>query len=200
MEAIDLKLVISQHTDCLDNDRKLKAVLLDLYPNCKRGMVNILVAIQQCGIVAEMQASKNLSALDMSRWKKVLDDNYAFDGATAEICLQIWWNAVGTQLKTKGLTRVNTKAKQSIGRTKTKKVNSQGKKAFISSDLQNDQNDWFEYDKTTLLRLKTQYRNYKGIIYIPDNVTSIGGWAFKGCKDQNFGKRDKDRLECIRGV
>ena len=183
MEQIDLKHLIEQHPEVLTDYTKLKAYILDLYPNCKRGMVNILVAIQQCGIVAEMQASKNPAALDMSRWKKVLDDNYAFDGATAEICLQIWWNAVGTQLKTKAPTRVNTKAKQSIGRTKTKKVNSQGKKAFISSDLQNDQNDWFEYDKTTLLRLKAQYRNYKGIIYIPDNVTSIDGWAFKGCKD-----------------
>ena len=124
MEAIDLKLVISQHPDCLDNDRKLKAVLLDLYPDCKRGMINILVAIQQCGIVAEMQASKNPSALDMSRWKKCLEDDVGFTGALAETCLQMWCSAIGIQEKEKAKSTATS----------------------ISPELQNSQKDWFEYD------------------------------------------------------
>ena len=90
MEQIDLKHLIEQYPEVLTDGTKLKAYILDLYPQCKRGMVNILVAIQQCGIVAEMQASKNPSALDMSRWKKVLDDDYGFTGKTAETCLQLW--------------------------------------------------------------------------------------------------------------
>ena len=101
MEQIDLKQLIKQYPEVLTDGTKLKAYILDLYPQCKRGMVNILVAIQQCGIVAEMQASKNPSALDMSRWKKVLDDDYGFAGATAETCLQMWCSAVGIQLEIK---------------------------------------------------------------------------------------------------
>ena len=158
MESIDLKLVILQHPDCLDNDRKLKAVLLDLYPDCKRGMINILVAIQQCGIVAEMQASKNPSALDMSRWKKVLDDNYAFDAATAETCLQMWSSAIEIQ-----------------------KTNQEKNIASAVPELQNSQRDWFEYGGNTLLKLKEKYRAYEGAIYIPDGVEDIFDLAFSGC-------------------
>lgn len=158
MEAIDLKLVISQYPDCLDNDRKLKAVLLDLYPDCKRGMINILVAIQQCGIVAEMQASKNPSALDMSRWKKVLDDNYAFDAATAETCLQMWSSAIEIQ-----------------------ETNQEKNIASAVPELQNSQRDWFEYGGNTLLKLKEKYRAYEGAIYIPDGVEDIFDLAFSGC-------------------
>lgn len=158
MEPIDLKLVILQHPDCLNNDRKLKAVLLDLYPDCKRGMVNILVAIQQCGIVAEMQASKNPSALDMSRWKKVLDDNYAFDAATAETCLQMWSSAIEIQ-----------------------ETNQEKNIASAVPELQNSQRDWFEYSGNTLLKLKEKYRAYEGAIYIPDGVEDIFDLAFSGC-------------------
>ena len=158
MESIDLKLVILQHPDCLDNDRKLKAVLLDLYPDCKRGMINILVAIHQCGIVAEMQASKNPSALDMSRWKKVLDDNYAFDAATAETCLQMWSSAIEIQ-----------------------KTNQEKNIASAVPELQNSQRDWFEYGGNTLLKLKEKYRAYEGAIYIPDGVEDIFDLAFSGC-------------------
>lgn len=67
MLDFDLKHLIEQHPEVLTDHTKLKAYILDLYPNCKRGMVNILVAIQQCGIVAEMQASKNPAALEISR-------------------------------------------------------------------------------------------------------------------------------------
>lgn len=131
---------------------------MDLYPDCKRGMINILVAIHQCGIVAEMQASKNPSALDMSRWKKVLDDNYAFDAATAETCLQMWSSAIEIQ-----------------------KTNQEKNIASAVPELQNSQRDWFEYGGNTLLKLKEKYRAYEGAIYIPDGVEDIFDLAFSGC-------------------
>lgn len=101
MEQIDLKHLIERHPEVLTDHTKLKAYILDLYPNCKRGMVNILVAIQQCGIVAEMQASKNPSALEISRWKKCLEDDVGFTGALAETCLEMWCSAIGIQEKEK---------------------------------------------------------------------------------------------------
>ena len=48
MEQIDLKQLIEQYPEVLTDGTKLKAYILDLYPSSKRGMVNILVAIQQC--------------------------------------------------------------------------------------------------------------------------------------------------------
>ena len=157
---------------------KLKAYILDLYPQCKRGMVNILVAIQQCGIVSEMQASKNPSALDMSRWKKVLDDDYGFAGATAEICLQLWCSAVGIQLEIKASAEVKpNKPNDNI----PQKIEEKTDGTLALQDSQDSQKNWFEYDGTTLLKLKEKYRDYKGEIHIPDSVTSIGNSAFSCC-------------------
>lgn len=156
MEQFDLKQLIEQYPEVLTDSTKLKAYIIDLYPQCKRGMVNILVAIQQCGIVSEMQASKNPSALDMSRWKKVLDDDYGFAGRTAETCLQMWCDVIES-----------CQTKNTI--------------VSVSPELQNSQKDWFEYDGTTLKCLKEQYRQYNGVIYIPYGVTSIGDYGFKNC-------------------
>ena len=127
MEQIDLKQLIKQYPEVLTDGTKLKAYILDLYPQCKRGMVNILVAIQQCGIVAEMQASKNPSALDMSRWKKVLDDDYGIAGATAETCLQMWCSAVGVQLEIK----VSAEQKTNTARPKVQNDKSQSKQSSV---------------------------------------------------------------------
>ena len=127
LEQIDLKHLIEQHPEVLTDGTKLKAYILDLYPQCKRGMVNILVAIQQCGIVAEMQASKNPSALDMSRWKKVLDDDYGFAGATAETCLQLWRIAVGIELEAKA----SAEQKSNTARSKVQNDNSRSKQSSV---------------------------------------------------------------------
>ena len=179
MEQIDLKQLIEQYPEVLTDGTKLKAYILDLYPQCKRGMVNILVAIQQCGIVAEMQASKNPSALDMSRWKKVLDDDYGFAGATAETCLQLWCIAVGIQLEV----RAKTTQKTNIVCPEAEKENGRSKQTSVSSDLQNSQKDWFEYYNLGQIQLKEKYKYYKGKIYIPDNVVWIAPGAFFGCRN-----------------
>lgn len=178
MEQIDLKQLVEQYPEVLTDGTKLKAYILDLYPQCKRGMVNILVAIQQCGIVSEMQASKNPSALDMSRWKKVLDDDYGFAGATAEICLQLWCSAVGIQLEIKASAEVKpNKPNDNI----PPKIEEKTDGTLALQDSQDSQKNWFEYDGTTLLKLKEKYRDYKGEIHIPDSVTSIGNSAFSCC-------------------
>lgn len=178
MEQIDLKQLIEQYPEVLTDGTKLKAYILDLYPQCKRGMVNILVAIQQCGIVSEMQANKNTSALDMCRWKKVLDDDYGFAGATAEACLQMWCIAVGIQLEIK----VKATQKTNIVRPKEEKEKNQSKQTSISSKLQNSQKDWFEYNGSTLLKLKEEHRLYCGKIYVPNTVKDIDAKAFRGSK------------------
>ena len=173
-----MRQLIEQYPEVLTDGTKLKAYILDLYPQCKRGMVNILVAIQQCGIVSEMQASKNPSALDMSRWKKVLDDDYGFAGATTETCLQLWCSAVGIQLEIK----VSAETKPNKPNDNIpKKIEEKADGSLALQDSQNSQKDWFEYSGTTLLKLKEKYRDYKGEIHIPDSVTMIGNSAFNTC-------------------
>ena len=127
MEQIDLKHLIEQYPEVLIDSAKLKSYILDLYPSSKRGIVKVLVAIQQCGIVAEMQTSKNPSALDMSRWKKVLDDDYGFTGETAETCLQMWCSAIGVQLEIKA----SAEQKANTVRSKVQNDNSQNKQSSV---------------------------------------------------------------------
>ena len=180
MEQIDLKQLIEQYPEVLTDGTKLKAYILDLYPQCKRGMVNILVAIQQCGTVSEMQASKNPSALDMSRWKKVLDDDYGFAGATAEICLQMWCSAVGVQLEIKANAETKSnKPNDNIPPKNEEKAD----ETLALQDSQNSQKDWFEYNNLGQIQLKEKYKYYKGKIYIPDNVVWIAPGAFFGCRN-----------------
>lgn len=185
MEQIDLRQLIEQYPEVLTDGTKLKAYILDLYPQCKRGMVNILVAIQQCGIVSEMQASKNPSALDMSRWKKVLDDDYGFAGATAEICLQMWCSAVGVQLEIKA--NAETKSNKPNDNIPPK-IEEKADEALALRDSQNSQKDWFLYEGflfagAILKRVKNEYLKYKGEINIPKGVTCIGENAFAGCEN-----------------
>lgn len=47
MEQIDLKQLIKQYPEVLTDSTKLKAYILDLYPQCKRGMVQNMVGIHQ---------------------------------------------------------------------------------------------------------------------------------------------------------
>lgn len=74
-----------------------------------------------------MQTSKNPSALDMSRWKKILDDDYGFTGETAEACLHIWCSAVGVQLEVK----VYAEQKANAARSKVQNDNSQSKQSSV---------------------------------------------------------------------
>ena len=197
MEQIDLKQLVEQYPEVLMDSVKLKAYILDLYPQCKRGMVNILVAIQQCGIVAEMQASKNPSALDMSRWERMLDDNCGFAGASAKTCLQMWGGAVGIQLEI----NANIAPEKVIVHSETIQKNNQSKSPSNPSNLQNSQKDWFEYRADTIIGVKEEHRNYSGTLYIPygykvlnncnlpeivsivipNGIEKIGDFAFSGC-------------------
>lgn len=93
MESIDLNLVILQYPDCLDNDRKLKAVLLDLYPNTSRGLICVLCAIQTVGIVTELKGKSNITELDLSRYRRLLEDNYGMTGKVVNSALDLWKSA-----------------------------------------------------------------------------------------------------------
>lgn len=94
MEAIDLKIVILQHPDCLDNNKKLKAVLLDLYPNIARGLLCVLCAIQAVGIVTELKEKSSITELDLDRYRRILEDNYGMAGNVVNSALDLWQSAL----------------------------------------------------------------------------------------------------------
>ena len=80
MEQINLKSVITQYPVCLSDDKKLKAVLLDLYPNGSKGLIHVLCTIQMAGITSEMQSKGAADELDLCRYRRILQENYGLMG------------------------------------------------------------------------------------------------------------------------
>ena len=76
MDEINLNQIITDFPDCIINGAKLKAVLLDTYPEISKAIVNTLVIMANSGIAKEIQDSENITELDKSRWQKKLEDDY----------------------------------------------------------------------------------------------------------------------------
>ena len=89
MSNIDLKQIIINHPDCINNGTKLKAILLDTYPGLSKAIVNTLVIMVNLGIVKEIHDSENITEFDKSRWKKILGDDYGISDKYIEIALEI---------------------------------------------------------------------------------------------------------------
>lgn len=91
MDEINLKQIITEFPDCVTNGAKLKAILLDTYPEISKAIVNTLVIMANSGIAKEIKDSKNITELDKSRWQKKLEDDYglSIDNISKGIVL---WN------------------------------------------------------------------------------------------------------------
>ena len=94
MEQINLKSVITQYPACLSDDKKLKAVLLDLYPNGSKGLIHVLCTIQAAGITSEMQSRGAVDELDLCRYRRTLQENYGLMGKMVESGLALWQAAL----------------------------------------------------------------------------------------------------------
>ena len=93
MNDINLKQIITEFPDCITNGAKLKAILLDTYPEASRGVINAILIISNSGIADEIQSSVNIDKIETGRWLKKLENDYCMSGSTVEKCLQLWINA-----------------------------------------------------------------------------------------------------------
>lgn len=155
MEQIDLKQLIEQYPEVLTDGTKLKAYILDLYPQCKRGMVNILVAIQQCGIVEEVKKTKDISVFQTERWIAILEEQFGYSEKLAKEAINLWCSAINATFPEQKPT-----------------------------NLKPTPESWFEYadsEHHQIQCLKEQFqRNVKNIV-IPTGTISINKGAFKNC-------------------
>ncbi|HCT16000.1 MAG TPA: hypothetical protein DIW36_01045, partial [Ruminococcaceae bacterium] len=94
MEQINLKSVITQYPACLSDDKKLKAILLDLYPNGFKGLIHVLCTIQMAGITSEMQNKGTVDELDLCRYRRILQENYGLMGKMVESGIALWQSAL----------------------------------------------------------------------------------------------------------
>ena len=92
MDEINLKQIIEQFPDCITNGAKLKAILLDTYPEISKGIINAILIISNSGIAKEIQNSANIDKIATDRWLKKLENDYCMSGSTVEKCMQLWIN------------------------------------------------------------------------------------------------------------
>lgn len=89
MNDINLKQIIEQFPDCVTNGAKLKAILLDLYPEISKAIVNTLVIMANSGIAKEIHDSKNVNELDKSRWINKLENDYGLSEKFTSQCVEL---------------------------------------------------------------------------------------------------------------
>lgn len=90
MNDINLKQIIEQFPDCVTNGAKLKAILLDTYPEISKAIVNTLVIMANSGIAKKIQDSENITELDKSRWYVKIEDDFGLSEKFIELGLKLY--------------------------------------------------------------------------------------------------------------
>ncbi len=91
--TIDLKKIITEYPDCLQNSQKLKDVILNVYPQCSQGLVRVIVSFVEEKFVEEISSAKSVSKAMCSRWKKLLEDKYGYSQRLVEQAANLWSSA-----------------------------------------------------------------------------------------------------------
>lgn len=164
MDEINLKHIIEKYPDCIVDSRKLKAILLDLYPDTPKAIVNTLVIMINSGIAKEIQDSENITELDKSRWQKKLEDDYGLSENIICSCLNLIFTSF--DLNDFCVARDTKSINKSL-------ISKQCQKDLIAPDLTD-----FETKNSLLIT----YKGSAEEVVVPDGITAIGVKAF----DHNY--------------
>lgn len=103
---IDLKEVVEKYPECLQDAKRLKSILYDLYPQEKL-YAGILASILDDGIVKDIQSSKEIDVFSFKSYCKKIESKHGFAGKYIEECLNIWANAFGVKINTPPIPQKN---------------------------------------------------------------------------------------------
>lgn len=162
MDQINLQQIISDFPDCITNGAKLKAILIDTYPEISKAVVNTLVVMTNSGIAKEIQDTKDITELDISRWQQKLEDE-GFSEKVICSCL----NMVFIAFDLSGAC-ISNGEKLVVGPS----VSIQTKSVLPPSNLSD-----FEIKGGVLVK----YKGNSADVTIPDGVKKIGDEAFYNC-------------------
>ena len=90
MKQVELEAILIQYPECLTDAGKLRAILLDLYPEASRGFIRVLCTVQSAGIVAEIRKKNKMDESDAFRYRRFLEDNYGMSGELVNNALLLW--------------------------------------------------------------------------------------------------------------
>lgn len=161
MSEINLKNIIEQFPDCVTNGAKLKAILLDTYPEISKAIVNTLVIMANSDVAKEIQDSENITELDKSRWQKKLEDDYGLSNKIILDCIDILTKNISESCNLSDFVIENGVLNEYKGSASIVK---------IPDCVTKIEGAFFEN-----IHLKK--------IFIPNTVTYIGDYSFSGCKN-----------------
>lgn len=91
---IDLKSVLDTFPECLSDSKKLKSILLDLYPEEKL-YGKLLAQILDAGIVDELKNKDKIDSFEFAILCNRFVSIYAVDQKYVKECIEIWLRALG---------------------------------------------------------------------------------------------------------
>ena len=162
-----MKNIIEQYPDCSTNGAKLKGIILDLYSDTPKAIINTLVMMVNFGMVKEIQSGKDISDFEKSRWQKQLQDE-----GLAEKVIETSWNILFSE----DLFCKNNNAKQESTPLSEFEI----KDGVLIKYSGNASHVVIPDCVTKIGKLAFENKKLTGIT-IPDSVISIGDLAFCGC-------------------
>ena len=203
MSTINLKQVLEQFPTILQDTKKLKGILSDLFPEAPKGLLRVVVTIVEEGIAEQLSPKQSLSSMEISRYVTKLENDYGYSSKLTEQALALWTEAFAvttpnaptptkaSDVKTAEAVSVSTKAKPKMQTksavrnfTPTKKTTqtTQTKKTAPLRKVHDPYRGQNKYDFAIEGGVLKKYKGSASSVIIPDIVTRIGKEAFYGCE------------------
>ena len=173
---IDLKNVINNYPECLENPTKFKNYMLDLYPdNTNKARIRILADMVDCGIAAEIKNGKT-DNLAVVNYCKTMENQYGYSEKLVKECVDLFIVAFGFAAN---ILSDSIQAEKVVDQTECERKQSHKQITHKNNDVNYICNlDDFEISNGQL----NKYKGHDQFVAIPNNVTRIGIGAFEGCK------------------
>mgnify|MGYP004675631567 CR=1 FL=1 len=163
MNEIDLKQILIDFPDCITNGAKLKAILLDTYPNASKAIINTLCLTIKNGIASTIFSQNDITDFDKNRWQKRLEYDYGItekiSSDTIKILLAAW------QCRS----IIISKARANIGESKSEIIQTELVKTKSNKDY------------VIINNILEKYCGTESNVTIPNGVEIIKTNAFSGC-------------------
>ena len=198
MDKKDFESLLNKYPDCVSDGKKLSAFLKDLYPDVPKAILNTLTIMADDGIISEMQKAGQ-TPLVSARLQKKLEDDYGLSQKIIAECFLLIIYDSAKQPQTTNNARphenINVSA-HTTSKSASKKENfpqnttKSGKKPLSQSipakgKTTKQTNTNFAFDPKDFEIENGTLKKYKGsssVVVIPNSVTSIGDYAFYGCR------------------